>query len=233
LLQKKAKKRKPVKISSILLTALTVALPAYADLFSSTGSVSVIAPPASVVVNSGLESNTLTYFFTEQRDLVLPSDVAVNITTPGTYNSNGSLTPGTIAAGTKVDSYYLHTDPVGQPSTGINYVGSVTFDTPILGVIVLDAQFNASNGLLGAAGTLYSASGQGLELGSAAGDDSVALSIDGETLSYNLETSTAADDIRIITAASVPEPSGWILLFTCAGLCVALRRQRRATSNSL
>jgi hypothetical protein len=222
-----------MRISLILLTALTVALPAYADLAGFTGTVSVISPPASVVVNSGLESNTSTYFFTEQQNLVLPSGVAVNITTPGLYNSNGSLTPGTIVAGTSVDSYYLHTDPVGAPTSAINYAGSVTFDTQILGVIILDAQFNASNGLLGAPGTLYSASGQGLELGTTAGDDNVTLSADGKTLSYNLETSTAADDIRVITAASVPEPSAWILLFTCAGLCVALRRQRRAISSRL
>lgn len=214
----------------MLLTALTVALPAYADLIGSTGTVSVIAPPPSVVVNSGLESNTLTYFFTEQQNLVLPSDVAVDITTPGTYNSIASLTPGTVATGTDVDSYYLHTDPVGQPATPINYVGSVTFDTQILGVIVLDSEFNASNGVLGAAGTLYSASEQGLELGPPGGNnDSVVVSADGKTLSFNLGTSTEADDIRIITAAAVPEPSAWILLLTCAGLCVASRRRRQAS----
>jgi hypothetical protein len=52
-------------------------------------------------------------------------------------------------------------------------------------------------------------------------------------LSFHLGTNTAADDIRIITAASVPEPSAWILLLTCVGLCFAGMRKRKVLARSL
>src|SRR6266849_4608462 len=104
-----------MRVTWILLIALTAALTANADLVTSTGSVSVIAPPPDVRVNLGLESDTKSFFFTEQRGFILPSAVNVNINGPGVYASNASLTGGTIAASTAVDSYYLHTDPVGTP----------------------------------------------------------------------------------------------------------------------
>jgi hypothetical protein len=218
-----------MRVTWLLLLALTAALTANADLISSAGQVSVIAPPADVRVNLGIQSDTQSFFFTEQRNFILPSAVNVNITSAGTYTSNASLTPGTIAASTAVDSYYLHTDPV--TTTNHLYVGSVTFNTQILGVIVLDALFNASNGTLGHTGTLYSASGQGLELGSPT--DAVTVTIVGNTLSFDFATSTAADDIRIITAASVPEPSMLpILLLMCVGLCFAVMRRRSVPSTN-
>ena len=219
-----------MRVFSTILLALTAVFTANADLMSSTGQVSVIAPPASVVVNSGLESNSLAYFYTEKRDFTLGSTVTVDAHGAGLYNSNATLNGGTIASGTVVDSYYLHADPVGEPTATFLYDGSVTFDTNILGIIVLDPEFAASNGQLGHTGTLYSASGQGLELG---GPDTVTLTVTGETLSFHFGTSTAADDIRILTAASVPEPSASILLLTCVGLCFVVLRKRRTPARNL
>ena len=165
------------------------------------------------------------FFFAERQDLLLGSSVNVNITSAGFYNSNASLTTGSVAAGTAVDSYYLHADPVGSASTLFTYNGSVTFNTDILVVIVLERQLGDSNGVLGHPGTLYSSTGQGLELG---GPDTVTLTVSGRTLDFHLGTNTAADDIRIITAATVPEPAAWTLLLTCLGLCFAAIRKHQA-----
>ena len=82
------------------------------------------------------ESNTDIFVFDEKQDLTLTSDVYVDITKAGTYNDAGDLTPGTIPAGTLVNSYLIHVDPVGTASSLFKYDGSITFSNKILGVIV-------------------------------------------------------------------------------------------------
>ena len=195
----------------VLLGCMPASL--YATPIAVTGSATLIAAPPDVRVNIGLESDTLTPTFTEVQDFILPAALTVNITTPRTYASVASLTPGAIAAGTLVDSYYMHSDPIGATATLRSYAGSITFDTDILGVIVFDAGFAGSNGIVGHSGTLYSAAGQGLELG---GPDIVTLLIFNRTLTYSFGANTAADDLRIITAGTsaraVPEPSSLLLI---------------------
>jgi hypothetical protein len=193
----------------------------FAAIISTTGQVSIISPPPSVVVNTGLLSNTTEFLFQETANFVLPSAVEVNATLPGTYNSNASLTPGSIPSGTDVDSYYLHSNSVD--ATNQSYSGSITFSTPVLGLIVLDAQFASSNGILGAPGTAYSSSGQGYELGS---PDVISLSADRLTVTFSNSLSTASDDVRIITASPVPEPATVILSAIGLGWVAVLRRRR-------
>jgi hypothetical protein len=84
------------------------------------------------------------------------------------------------------------------------YSGTITFDTNVLGIALLDATLAGSN-FLGAPGTLYSTSGQGFELGL---PDTVTLSADRRTVTILNFANTASDDLRIITAvtAAVPEP---------------------------
>ncbi len=213
-----------MKIAFVLGFAFVCALTANATLISSTGQVSVVAPPPDVRVNIGDESNSTAFFFTEQQDFVLPSAVNVNITVPGLYSTTGSLTPGTIASGTLIDSYYVHADPVGATTNVRVYNGSLKFSTDVLGVIVTSAQLSATNALLGHPGTLYSASNQGLEFSS---QDSVNLAGDRRTLSLHLVASNAADDIRIITAGSVliPEPATWVLVASCGAFLLVRRRR--------
>src|SRR4051794_21610216 len=74
------------------------------------GGIDVLATAPPSVKLGQLTSNTVIFAFTEQTGLTLPSDVAANITAPGTYDSAASLTPGTVVAGTVVDSYLLHAD---------------------------------------------------------------------------------------------------------------------------
>ncbi|MDX2131412.1 MAG: hypothetical protein SFY69_05105 [Planctomycetota bacterium] len=180
------------------------------------GAATVIAPPASTVLGAN-QSNTQAWVFTEGT-VVLASALTLNATTPGMYTSAGSLTPGSVAAGTTVQSHYLYTDPDG--SAARTYEGFVEFDQPILGVIVLRSNLNASDAALGAPGTAYADNAaRGLELGSNA--DAFAITVSQFRVNFRFVTSTATDDIRIITA---PAPAGAAL----AGLCglVALRRRR-------
>ena len=177
-----------------------------------TGNATLVSAPSSVGTGTGAAESIV---FAEQ-SLGLSSPINVNISGPGTYNSIASLTPGTIAAGTDVNSFYLHSWN-STDLTGTVYSGSITFATPILGVEALDPSLVATNSVLGLPTTAYftTAVGQGFEFGTQI--DS--LTISGDTLSFLNETFNAPDDLRIITAgAAAPTPEPSILLMLGAGL---------------
>jgi PEP-CTERM motif len=181
-----------------------------ADAISVTGDATLVSPPSSVETGTGTGS----IVFAEQ-SIVLSLPLLVDISAPGAYNSVASLTPGTIAAGTDVSSFYLHSFN-SATSAGTVYSGSITFSTPILGVEALTSSLTATNSILGSPSTIYftSNNAQGFEFGTQI--DS--LTISGNTLSYLDETFGAPDDLRIITAAptatATPEPSSLLLLGT-------------------
>jgi hypothetical protein len=199
---------------------------AVADIIGTTGAIDLLpSAPPSVKIGA-LQSNTQIFTFNEQQFLTLPSAISVDITAAGSYPPN-TLTPGTLAAGTQVESDFLHTDPKNNSSM---YDGSVTFSTPILGVIVLSASLNATDSLLGAPGTLYQTgdSERGLELTS--GQDSVMVSSDLKTLTVHFFTHGNLDEVRVLTAVT-PEPSS-IVIAGCGALFLTLaarlRRRRSA-----
>jgi hypothetical protein len=181
------------------------------------------SPPASVAAG-GLESDTTAYAFFENQ-LGLTSPLDVDISTPGKYNTVASLSPGTIDAGTLIDSYLVESDPATLPPGPDNYrtyAGSITFDTPILGIIVETANLRSTDPLLGASGTIYPASSDtfsGLDLntsgcsGSTCGNDGLILSADQRSIEFGFVTNFSEDQIRIITAAAVPEPAGAAFVF--------------------
>jgi hypothetical protein len=145
-----------------LVASCLWARPATAGIVSTTGQVDLLSSPPASVKPGQLQSNTDIFAFTEQTDIKLSSAVNVDITSPGTYTTDASLTPGTISAGTSVASYFLHSDPQNNDSI---YDGSVTFSTPILGVIVLSGTLSNSDVQLGATGTAYPIADTGRGLG--------------------------------------------------------------------
>lgn len=135
------------------------------------------------------------------------------------------MTPGTIAAGTRVNSYLLHFDTELEQS--VQASGSVTFDESILGLAVLPATLLGSDGLTGLAGVMYPQGDQrGFELeqtGEGGGLDSVTLSTDRRTVSFDLRNGTRVDQVRVITA--VPEPAAIVLFAIGAGVFTVGRRR--------
>jgi hypothetical protein len=180
--------------------------PAGASVIAESGQ-AVLAAPVSNTTQGDNESNTLIHFFAEQTGLTLPSALPVDITPPATfpadYQGVSQLTPGTLPAGTRVDSYFLYSDPIGQPLIPVSYSATVTFSTPILGLIVTAGTLAATDAEVGAPGTTYSTNKDtGLEA-----SDQVEL-VGPDTLHLHFETFVDTDDVRVITAASNPAIAG-------------------------
>ena len=199
----------------------------HADIISTTGSAQIVEAPESVM-RGAWESNTHTRVFQEQSNFTLQSNLGVDISLTGTCASPEDCSPMDIAAGTIVNSYFVHQDAVGRHGH-IFLHSSITFDQTILGVIVSNANLNASDPVLGALGTLYPTGTDLLRtLDYPQAQDAVTISDDRHTISLDLQTQVAMDHIRIITAAGpVPAP-GSLALLAMAGLTAFGRRARRA-----
>ncbi len=165
------------------------------------GAVVQVPPPASVLVGDQ-ESDTDIIAFNEQQSVLLGMPLAVNISSPGLYDESSALTPGVIDAGAVVDSHFLHFDPT---SIGpVQRQGSVTFTTPILGVIVLGPELSASDEVLGWPATMYPTDRnlwphRGLEFDTQ-GDW---IQVDGNVLTVHLDATCCADQVRVITESAV------------------------------
>ena len=171
-------------------------------IVASSGITLLSAPPPSVM-DEVLTSNTTASVFLESgpKPVVnLPLDIA-----PGIFTG-------------MVCSYYLHVDQVGDGAT--HFVGSVTFDGPIVGLIeeggYYDVQnpslapytLDVTNPILGNPGTVYPSAVlafHGLENPNPNDPQYTDVAgFAGNTMTFNLWITTANDDIRIVVDAPVP-----------------------------
>lgn len=204
---------------TVILTGPLTGIAAVTDDPVTVGDILILNPPPDSVVFNDLEHNTTVFMFQERAGYELPSPVDVDISEPGRYTA-GLTTPSTIPAGTEVNCWFLHFDPV--LATNTTTLGQViTFSEEILGIICEDATLNASDPVLGYPGTVYS-TGQvvrGLE-----NVEDVEFSEDGHSfLIHYLHATYPGEEVRIITA--VPEPATLSLL-ALGGLALVRRRRR-------
>lgn len=209
-----------------------IACPSRASILDVSGAVTEATPPINLT-DGNWQSSTEIRAFQEQQDYVLPQAVSVDITVPGTSpnSTSSNLSPGTIPAGTVVDSYFLHFDPVGKPKNPVELTGSIKLDEPIIGIIAEDDTLTSSNSVLGIQGDAYPDAG--LELNPAGGGtgDVLTWEADNQTVDVDWRASSASDNIRIITEASpVPEPSTAVLPAVFAGLVMLYRRRQPAAA---
>jgi hypothetical protein len=194
------------------------------------GDIVQISAPSSDVQGSDPTSNDHAFIWSEQSALVLPMSISVDMNMIGMSNAINSYSPspGTIAMGIRVDTYLIHSDPVGSGSQ--NYVASVTFDTPILGIIDTISGLASTDSILGNPGTTYP--GVSTDRALESPDSLVWVSNNGLTI--NFTTSTFVDEARVIVAAAVPEPSTLVTCVTGAAALVAFGwvRRRRVRPSS-
>jgi hypothetical protein len=96
-----------------------------------------------------------------------------------------------------VQSYFVNFDSVG--STLVTMTASVTFERPVMAIIVLSAKIDASDPILGATGTTYPAAGsetgRGLDFVNA---DFVTWAGDGRSVRLTMRVAMNTDQVRIL-----------------------------------
>lgn len=221
----------------LTVVAVVACCPAsHAAIINHDATITVITPPASVQ-NHAIVSDTEISLFAEKLGFILPQDLNFNITAPTTAPADASLgtTPGTVPAGTVVDSYYVHFQSVsGTVLDPVLISGSITFDHDVLGIAIFNQAIDDSDPILGVATTLYATGGgRSLEItpGGIVGDgpnDRITLSADRRTVFLDIGNTGGGDQLRIVTA-SIPEPSTWALMaIAAAGLGVGRLLRRRS-----
>lgn len=169
----------------------------------------LFSPPDSVTPGS-FESNDRVFIFKEQSGLTLRENLPVDIATTGRVDRFKGRSAPPISAGTSIDSYFVHFDPIGQKNDLLGAEAEFVFEQPILGLIVRKIRLTETDGFLRLPGVTYlseAAGNNGLEgkgmtkTPDAPGVDYLHLSSDRKTLHLHLAASLSIDQLRIITAS--------------------------------
>ena len=195
----------------LLIAFVLIAVPAYGSIIYFSGDVEVLPSPPAAIMTSASDSTI--FGFAEQQSVTLTAPLNAGITSPGTWVCCSDLPGGTIAAGTTVNSYLLYASPVTD-ATGLDYrdfQGSITFSPgeKIVAVLIGYQAIFATDGLLGAPGTIYppaSDTTAGLER-----LDEVIIGPGDQAVYVNFHVTPGnLDMIRILT--ETPEPADFVLI---------------------
>lgn len=133
-----------------------------------------------------------------EEQVVLDSDLDVDIASPGNFTNESQLSGGTVASGTEVSSYIAHFDSVGQSLT-TKYAG-LTFSQglEVVGLIVEDSTLDQTDSLVGTDRITYPSADatdtRGLELQ----NDDVIFGADNRSVWIHAEAQNGVDQVRIL-----------------------------------
>jgi hypothetical protein len=170
--------------------------------------VQILSGPQAFTNNGPLQSDTDIFFFKERSDYVLPSNLTVDVTQPGTYVTNNlPSSTSEISSGTQIDSYLIHMDVLNTKT--FTNAATILFSNTILGLILIDPQLTDSD-WVGDPNSLYSPPPKARWVMEP--HDQITLENDRRTLvidSLRVGKQGFGDQIRIITSPEtiVPEPA--------------------------
>ena len=196
-------------ISICALALVTFAIRGSATLNTmTTPSMGLLPQPPASLLRGQLFSQEYIFVFLEQQHVTLTAPLAVDVTLPGTYTMRSQLMPTTIPAGTVVNSYYVHANPMNQSITfGTNSIGFTT-DESVIGVMLGGPTLAGGVPAVGIPETIYNTanSGNGFKLAAAGTGDTITISADQHTITFFEESKQKAiTEFRIITT-TVPVP---------------------------
>ena len=204
-------------IPNVMFLCITFALSiARADDPAASGYVDFLDTAPKDVRTGKLEDSGRAVIFAERLDFSADVPIKIDVSRPGDVvkledrtGKQGKvkhgkkvsriLSPSVVAKGRRINSYYIHFDPVGRQDTERVATGSVTFDDEVIGLVISTENLIASNRIAGSPSTQYpTGQAQDLELNKST---QLSLSADRRTVSFKLCASTHADNIRVITKA--------------------------------
>lgn len=140
--------------------------------------------------------------------ITLSAPLDVNISAPGEYAHREELTPSKVPTDQSVRSFILHFQPVQDgPRRRLERIqGSITFQSPVLGIIVLQEELIASAEILPRRRAGEALRHRELELTGNPGGDVITLSEDRHTIRLDL-AGRSSDFVRVIVDGSINSPT--------------------------
>ena len=184
------------------------AWPVTSGVLQATGLMKFVSPGPDFVPGRYEDSERILVFL-ERSQVLLKSDLKVNVTEPGQYIRVRRQDKQPITAGQVIRSYLLQLNPIGEltreEADGARVIGQITFDRPILGLIGGTTLLTRTDELLGHPLGDYGDTRRGIEPTRPhdlpdSGRDNVTLSRDRRTLSLDLSASSAVDQIRVVVS---------------------------------
>ncbi len=152
-------------------------------------------------------SDTEIFVVPERYTVTLAEPLSVNVSTPGTFVREDELTPAVVATGESVRSFILHYQPeqARPPRLAERITGSIVFDRPVLGLILLRDELKASGEILSLRRIGEVHRGRPMELNGRPAGDQITLSPDRRTVNLSLAAPHHTSDlVRVIVDASIP-----------------------------
>lgn len=222
--------RIPARLLGCAITIVFLCPTGWSTVVSVGGASVLVASPANATLNQYTHASQIRVW-DELQGVTLSSGVIADAAAPGTYDQPTDLVVVNLAAGTMVDSHFIHFDLPSGTTNSAN--GSVTFAGRIIGVMALGdggSFFRLDDSDFLSSGTLYDngLADRGLEMISSGQSDRFTISPDGKSIQVHFEASEPGDRIRVLTEANVPEPG----TMAAVGAALAAYRIRRRTRPS-
>lgn len=180
----------------------------------------IVAAADDGTIPQGLSASDAIIAIGENRNVMLPEELRVNIVNPGLYDQPSDIRRARVAAGTIVDSYLLSFD--NEDQAGLVRTGSITFARDVVGIMIFDESLVATEALFSPFQVDEPAE-RGIELAQDGGPEFIELSTDRRTVTLRLGNDITLDQVRILTNA-IPGPG----TLAVAGIaCLAGGRRRR------